>query len=263
MKSKTILILNLVLFTLFGCQAPTPPPPQMVTVTTNIPAINASPETIQSQEKGGVEIAVTPALYKSTLKHKYSIAQENPNVGGILVMSIASGGNSQSLVYIREQSTPVLTVEPDHLCFSIHINNKLSRVFRGQGTVVQFNVCGKLIPFGNTNFKELVNCIIPPRNESDFLIYGPSLSEIPDKGIIAIYLYDVVTATDVAGNITEKQNYEWYFEYSLNEDKQTVKLESGNRFVTAAEFQKLILFSRKKYMEDKSPTDDFLNSMSN
>ena len=36
---------------------------------------------------------------------------------------------------------------------------------------------------------------------------------IPDPTTVGLFLYDVVTNTDAAGNVTEKQNFEWYFSY--------------------------------------------------
>ena len=45
---------------------------------------------------------------------------------------------------------------------------------------------------------------------------------LQDKGTISIFLYDVVTATDVAGNTTEKQNYTWDFSYTMQESQTLV-----------------------------------------
>ena len=52
---------------------------------------------------------------------------------------------------------------------------------------------------------------------------------IPGKCTIGIFLYDVVTATDVAGNTTEKQNYEWYFTYTTDHvtDTAEIRVERG------------------------------------
>ncbi len=53
-------------------------------------------------------------------------------------------------------------------------------------------------------------------------IVGPPVGSIPSPCTIGIFLYDVVTKMDQAGNITDKQNYEWYFSYQTQAvDRQT------------------------------------------
>jgi UDP-N-acetyl-D-mannosaminuronic acid transferase (WecB/TagA/CpsF family) len=42
---------------------------------------------------------------------------------------------------------------------------------------------------------------------------------VPDQTTIALFLYDVVSNTDAAGNITQKQNFEWFYNYTT-ESKQ-------------------------------------------
>jgi len=37
------------------------------------------------------------------------------------------------------------------------------------------------------------------------------LADLPDKTTIGLFIYDIVTKTDAAGNVTEKQNFEWYY----------------------------------------------------
>ncbi len=105
--------------------------------------------------------------------------------------------------------------------------------------MVQFNVGGKLIPFGTTDYKEFINGIVPPRNETELKIYGPPLGIVPEKGTIGIFLYDVVTATDTAGNVTEKQNYEWYFNYSTQIVEETAESKTTRGFMDVVEYQQI------------------------
>jgi hypothetical protein len=87
------------------------------------------------------------------------------------------------------------------------------------------------IPFGNIDYEEFLNGIVPPRNEAEFTIYGPTLDLLPDKGTIGIFLYDVVTATDVAGNTTQKQNYEWYFDCQAKTEEATGEVRTTQGFI--------------------------------
>ncbi|MBI5769809.1 MAG: hypothetical protein HZA93_18680 [Verrucomicrobia bacterium] len=233
-----------------GCESAPPPPRPTTTITAKVPAVTALPETKEAQEKGGLEIAVVPALYKTTKKEKYSVRPVDPNFGAMLGASIVTGGKSANLVYVEEAATPFLDVEPHRLQFTVRINNKLSRVFRGQGAVVQFNVGGKLIPFDKIDYKEFVNGIVPPRNESEFTIYGPSLDFLPEKGTVGIYFFDVVTATDVAGNVTERQNYEWYFDLRTKEVHEDAEARQARRYMEIPEYQRALLMQKKRSMDD-------------
>jgi len=224
---------------LSGCQTEPPPPPQTLSISCVVPTVTALTETKEAQEKGGLEIAVVPAIYTTEKTEVTTTQQADPGVGtGILVGVI--GGTAAQNVYIEQTTTPSLHAHPDRLAFTVRVNNKLARVFRGQGAVVQFNVGGKLIPFDKTDYKEFMNGIVPPRNEAEFMIYGPPLDLLPDKGTIGIFLYDVVTATDVAGNVTEKQNYEWYFSYTTQTVEQSAEVKKIQEFVSPADFQQLM-----------------------
>lgn len=234
-----IAVLAAALF-LSGCVAPTDKPPQQRTARVAVPVITALPETIETQEKGGLEIAVTPAVYTVEKYEKTTTRQASPSVGGIIVASIATGGNAAQQVWVNVTKEQRLRAKPGRLQFAVRINNKLSRVFRGQGAVVQFNVAGKLQPFGQTDYKEFVEGIVPPRNEATFMIMGPPLGSLPDKCTIAIFLYDVVTATDVAGNVTERQNYEWFFNYESRWVEQTVETASTEGFMDVGTFQQIM-----------------------
>jgi hypothetical protein len=121
--------------------------------------------------------------------------------------------------YMETTETPGVQVVPERLEFIVKVNNKLPRVFRGAGIVVQFNVGGKLQAVEQQGYADLTNSIIPPRTEQEIKIYGPLLSSVPDQTTIGLFLYDVVSNTDQAGNITQKNNFEWFYTYAT-EPKQ-------------------------------------------
>jgi len=228
---------------LAGCQTsgrPTAANPK-TSIQCRVPSLAALPETKESQEKGGVEIAVVPSIYKSVRNDKIQIIPTQPSFVEQLALL---GQNPGNRVFAERITAPRLEVQPERLRFTVRVNNKLARVFRGQGTLVQFNVAGKLIPFEQTDYKEFLNGIVPPRNEAELTILGPPLSLMPEKGTIGIFLYDVVTATDGAGNVTEKQSFEWYFDYSTKLVQEMAETSRVRGFVDAAALQNPTRFSR-------------------
>lgn len=244
---------------LSSCASAPPPPIPKTTVSANVPVISVLPETKEAQEKGGVEIAIVPVSYSTAVRQKYSVTPKSPGMGSMLGAAMLTGGKSSALVYVEETTTPFLDVTPGRLQFTVRVNNKLSRVFRGQGAVVQFNVAGKLVPFGETDYAEVLNGIVPPRNENTFNIKGPKLETIPDKGTIGIFLYDVVTQTDTAGNVIEKQNYEWFFDYAVKKVEAQGERQKNEAFMEPGLYQQALIKARKRAMDDPDPPELYMN----
>ena len=152
--------------------------------------------------------------------------------------------NNQTQVVVEQATIPSLIAAPGRVEFTVKIHNQLNRVFHGQGAVVQFNVDGKLIPFNNTDYKEFSGGIVPPLNDGDLKIDGPPLDILKDKGTITIFLYDVVTATDVAGNTTEKQNYTWDFSYTMQTSTDTAAAQRTRGIMDVGRYQQILVQQR-------------------
>ena len=236
-SSQLILPFAGALLLLAGCESAPTPPPTTTVIRCRVPVIATLPETKEAQEKGGLEITIVPSTYAAVREEFTTTHQMAPGFGSMLSVALVTGGHGAGLVYVEETTTPALRVEPGRLRFTVRINNKLARVFRGQGAVVQFNVAGKLVPFDKTDYKEFLNGIVPPRNEAEFMIQGPAIDALPEKGSIGIFLYDVVTATDMAGTVTEKQNYEWYFSYTLRTEERSGEVKKVQGTMEPAAFQ--------------------------
>ena len=206
-----------------GCA--TLPPPDSLTTTARcaIPVIEPVGETKEVQEKGGLQISVFPFSYDCQLVHVETTHIVPLTPLESLMESLFALDHPPRKEFIEKTTTPVFQVV-DTIRFNIKITNKLPRVFRGSGTVVQFNVGGKLIQVTEGHYAELIHVIVPPRDEQTVQVTGPSLSGLPDKTTIGIFLYDVVTKADAAGNVTERQNYEWYFNYrtKVREEEATI-----------------------------------------
>ena len=54
---------------------------------------------------------------------------------------------------------------------------------------------------------------------------------------MGLFFYDVVTKTDNAGNVTEKQNFEWFYDYSVQLKEEEVQLDPPERVWVSAQNQ--------------------------
>ncbi len=102
-------------------------------------------------------------------------------------------------------------------------------MFHGAGLVVQFNVAGKLVATDPRGFSEFANSIIPPRSQQQFEILGPDLNTLPDQGALSLFFYDVVTNVDSAGNVSEKQNFQWDFQFTAQLKEQEMEIPPPDR----------------------------------
>jgi hypothetical protein len=246
MKKQLKLFSLLSLLVITGCVT-TPQAPQTTQIKCTVPKIEVIPDKVntETQSKGGLDITIVPALYKTSRSQETTVKQIEPDAGTQIGMGFLAGLSGQNptanSVYVEEVTTPYLTTDPGRLVFTVKIHNQLQRVFHGQGLVVQFNVDGNRIPFDNTDYKEFSGGIVPPNNDSDFTIAGPWLNALRHKGTISIVLYDVVTATDVAGNTTEKQNYTWDFSYTMQDVTETGELKTTRGWMDAGGYQQRMM----------------------
>lgn len=200
-------------------------PSPLQTVSVKLPSLAVLPETQQVQDKGGVKITVAPLQY--TLKEETLTTARAAQPG--FKESILAPGPRQNFIFVERTYTPRIVVSPPELRFQIHISNQLPRVFHGNGIAVLFNVAGKNQAINPNGYASLVQLIVPPRGEEEVEIVGPSLETLPDHTTIGLFLYDVVTNTDAAGNTTEKQNFEWYFTYRVQPTDKESPAPSSER----------------------------------
>lgn len=196
-----------------------PAEPTVVTLKVQVPSLALLSESEASQVRGGLRITLQPDTFGAEDVIVDTARQVTPpNFLGLTIQP------DKNAVYIRHTSTARMTVKPEKLVLHVHINNQLPRVFRGSGIAVQFNIAGKVTNVAPSGYGELVNVIIPPRSEQDLTIIGPEVANIPSPCTIGVFFYDVVTKMDPAGNITEKQNYEWYYSYRTQATEKDVNV---------------------------------------
>lgn len=185
----------------------------VVSMTCSLPSLAPLVETAQFQEYGGIQISVAPLDHRCVEGFRVSVVPAVPTFKERMLGSLQFSGQAKPTRFVEETRTPYLKVTPETLRFTLKISNKLSRVFRGAGIVVQYVVAGKLVAAEQSWYGDLVNSIVPPRMEQEVEIVGPRIATLPEQATFGLFLYDVVTATDEAGNITERHNFEWYFNY--------------------------------------------------
>jgi len=201
-----------------ACATAPPPRPNAVTMQCKFPVMSPMPETKEMQTKGGIGVTVAVVPFQCVQAAHRTTTRVAPTLAESLLSRNKAG-------HVETTTTPYLRVAPERLKVTIRISNQLSRVFRGAGTVVQFAVAGKTVASKQEDFAEFTNVIIPPRGEQLVDIYGPPVSQLPEQATVGVFLYDVVTRTDAAGNITEKQNYEWYYNYSTQAKQETGEVQ--------------------------------------
>jgi hypothetical protein len=188
---------------LSGCQIQdTTKEAQQVNLQWKMPVLTALPQTKPSQGKGGILISLAPVSYNAARLTKTVDTPYRPFLA------------DENTRYFNRSEIPHSVVEPSNLRFSLTISNKLDRVFRGAGSVVSLNVNNNALAVNQSGYESLLNLIVTPRGQAQVDINGPELKTLPDSCTIALFIYDVVTDVDAAGNPTKKENFEWYFKYS-------------------------------------------------
>lgn len=200
-------------------------PQPTVTLNCQKPVLAPLAETAELQEKGGIQMSVTPLGYECKQDVKVMRSEAVPSFGEHLQGALMVGNEGIATRFVEERRTPVVKVAPDRLAFHVKLHNKLPRVFRGAGIVVHYVVAGKGHTVDQKLYGNLINAIVPPRAQQEVTILGPPISEIPAGSTIGIFFYDVITAVDAAGNVEEKHNFEWYFNFETQLETSTAPVQ--------------------------------------
>jgi hypothetical protein len=204
-----------------------PAEPTVANVDVATPSLAPSTETKTTQSKGGVQIAIDTDVYTAEVKPAYIDTPFQP--GFKEIFHIGCTGPGTQLAYFIRDSKPQVALNHDHLVLHLHITNSLPRVFRGAGALIQFNIAGKTVHVNSNGYGDFLNAIIPPRSTQDIDIVGPELSIIPPQATIGVFIYDVVTKMDDAGNIREKQDFEWYYNWATQTTSKQVTLPAEQK----------------------------------
>jgi len=215
---RKIFLVFFSIFFLSGC-ATMMPQIENITLKCKVPNIEPLKETALNQEKGGILISIAPQRYTCVKKVRIEDTPLPGPLGGLIV--------TPGTKYFERREIPYAVIEPTIIRFIVTIHNRLDRVFRGAGSVISFNIDGKVIAVDEMGYRDFLNVIVPPLGQTQVKISGPSISSLPDKCVIGVFIYDVITEVDAAGNPKKKSNYEWYFNFStqLVEETESIKVQ--------------------------------------
>jgi hypothetical protein len=222
---------------LAGCQTTdTSPSPSRTTLQYRLPILTPVDPDKQDQEKDGIRVSVAPYTYiaKTVVRKEYRIAPSS------LSSLVVLGNQNQNPADVRE--IPSIAVTPDTIRLKVKIYNRLERVLRLAGTVVSFQVAGKQANVPKARYEDFLNGIVLPRQEVEYEVGGPDLTDLPDNATIAFMLYDIVTATDAAGNPTQRSNFEFFYTLSRQDKEQEVS--SGISRITIGDADAQLLKQR-------------------
>jgi len=219
---KKLLPRLIPLYLLASC-APTqtqpPAPAATIKVVCSYPQVSRLPETKETQTKGGVNISLAPNTFQCVRDSKKSMQEIQPTFGESMTQA-ATGKDPNGLRYVETSITPVFRVTPDKIAIRVKITNQMTHVFRGAGTIVQYNFGGKNASVSAQDYSDLAGLTIPPRSTAEVMIYGPSPKDLPEKTTLSIFLYDVITKTNDAGKAVEKQNFEWFYDFQMQRKEE-------------------------------------------
>lgn len=207
-------------------------PPVVVSIDVLTPSISPAPETKPLQSKGGVTISIDTDTYKTAAVPQAVESQFQPGFKEAFHIP-CTGAFTPGLGhidYFLRDFQPQAVTKTDHLVVHLHITNSLPRVFRGSGAIVQFQVAWKTAHVDASGFGDFLNAIIPPRSSQDIDIVGPAIADLPERAAVGVFIYDVVTKMDEAGNIQEKQNFEWYYTWETQRHTAEVTLPAQQKF---------------------------------
>ena len=192
-----------------GCNVQPGPPAAVPTVP--VPTLTPVNGTSPTQDRGGLTVSVVPAPYTLVQQDVVTLDQ----VGEATRTTYPDGAVAvQTPVRtMRRTRTPTAVPTPDRVAFTVTIVNRLPHVFRGQGMLAQFVTGGQPAAAGDAG--ELTAAVVPPGGQQQVMVYGPPLSSIAVGTTVGLTLYDMVTATDAAGNATERQTMTWSYAYGV------------------------------------------------
>jgi hypothetical protein len=209
-----------------------PAPPNVVSIDVLTPSIAPAPETKPLQTKGGITISIDTDTYQTAAVPEAVESQFQPGFKEMFHIPCTGAFTPGvgHIDYFLHNFEPTAVTKPDHLVLHLHITSSLPRVFRGSGAIVQFQVAGKALHVNPSGYGDFLNAIIPPRSSQDIDIVGPAIADLPQRATVGVYIYDVVTRLDEAGNIQEKQNFEWYYAWETQRHAAEVTLPAQQKF---------------------------------
>lgn len=207
---------------------PLPPPPDRA-FNYQVAQVRPLTQTEELQTLGDLRISVVPREFSLQQQAHCEYYPFRPSMREILSLaaSLPPQGVSRETHQEFDEVRYVRPVAGDGaVTFLVTVTNQMERVFRGQGSIFQFAVGGQVVASNAVNYAPFQNAIVPPGGEIQVEVRGPSLGTLGGNETLALNIFDIVTAVDGAGNVTQLENAEWF--YSIERESREV-LAPGER----------------------------------
>jgi len=225
----------------------------IVLATAIVPDVSPLPETADTQEKGGVAISLAPVPFRVDRMPGCSYSF----VTGFQLPLVPRGVSPETHQRMRESTFQAMAVTPNDMELLLTVRNRMNRVFRGAGAVVQFNVRGRLQGTDQSRYADFLGMLVPPQGEAQIRIAGPPVSSLfsgnrgetlgelqsyinSGNATIGVFLSDVVTGIDNAGTIVARDNFEWFFKVQMTLLEEEVPAQSRNVWIPNREAVKIM-----------------------
>jgi len=211
-----------------GC-ATIPPvklPVQNITLNYEKPEIKLIPPSKQTQGNEKISITVTTLKLKgSELKHRTEYKQLPMNQSECLMMMLSSFMLGSARRTYRKTTIPYYEIPRQDLVFEIFIENHLGHILYLDRSVVTIEINDELVYWNQVRYlllSQLFEDIILPEEECEPIKINIPIDTLHSPSKIVLSIYDIVTGMDAAGNPTERSNYKWEFQYTV---EKTAKQE--------------------------------------
>lgn len=182
------------------------------TLQIQIPSIEIDRKTVQLQQKGGIVVSCEVVPHSVEFNHSTGrdIFYSDPSSPGFDIFEV--------------RNTPVAEIYPNNLQFKIKVRNNQDRLLKLWEVPIILNVNNIQTNLTGTQLEEWNGAKIAKGFEHEFTIHGPKLSGFKNLNSIYIAAHDIPVLYDKAGNITEKQNFEWIYNVKMETVSKTGKI---------------------------------------
>ncbi len=178
---------------------------ETVQVQYTLPVVKPAAKTTQEQTKGGVTISVEVLSFSAHLmeEEEENVAYKIPAQADYDVFEI--------------RKTPYYRVSPENIRFKIRIRNREDVPLKLSEVGFALIIDGTQWSFPSTHLEEWNKGLILSGFEKEYFVDGPQLDGLVNAQVVYLFLNGVPVSYDKAGNVTEKKNFEWFFECSSTE----------------------------------------------
>jgi len=182
------------------------------TLSYELPTITPTNGTIQTQKKGGVLITceVIPFNVSELNKEKRDIFYADPKLPGYDIFQV--------------KNTPIAVIQPESFIINIKIKNNQERILKIRETAMLMQIDGVTYNMPESDIKEWYAAMVIKNAEFSYRIKGPNIKNLNGAKLLYLFINDVPTEMDAAGNIKKRENFEWYFECKMQPIQKQTKI---------------------------------------